>query len=91
MKTQITLIASLFLSIFILSAQKQPQEVLIIGTMHTVPKIVKKSYKPMLKFAKKYNPEAIFVESPMPNDTISWNYLKSGWSKKYQEFLNLKE
>jgi hypothetical protein len=59
--------------------------------MHTVPKIVKKSYKPMLKFAKKYNPEAIFVESPMANDSISWEYLKTGWSKGYQRFYKLSD
>ena len=91
MKTQITLISILFLSIFNLLAQKQQQEVLIVGTMHTVPKIVKKSYKPMLRFAKKYNPEAIFVESPMANDTISWEYLKEGWSKNYQRFYKLSD
>lgn len=56
MKTQITFITALFLSIFILSAQNKQQEVLIVGTMHTVPKVVKNSYKPMLKFAKKYQP-----------------------------------
>ena len=91
MKTQITLISILFLSIFNLIAQKQQQEILIVGTMHTVPKIVKKSYKPMLRFAKKYNPEAIFVESPMANDTISWEYLKEGWSKNYQQFYKLSD
>lgn len=91
MKTQITFIASLLVSIFVLSAQNKSQEILIIGTMHTVPKIVKKSYKPMLKFAKKYNPEAIYVESPMANDTISWNYLKNGWSKSYQKFYKLSD
>ena len=91
MKTQITLISILFLSIFNVLAQKQQQEILIIGTMHTVPKIVKKSYKPMLRFAKKYNPEAIYVESPMANDTISWEYLKEGWSKNYQQFYKLSD
>lgn len=91
MKTQITFLTVLFLSIFVLSAQKQQQEILIIGTMHTVPKIVKKSYKPMLRFAKKYNPEAIYVESPMANDSISWNYLKKGWSKSYQKFYQLSD
>lgn len=59
--------------------------------MHTVPKIVKKSYKPMLRFAKKYNPEAIYVESPMANDTISWEYLKEGWSKNYRNFYKLSD
>lgn len=91
MKTQITFIAVLFLSIFVLSAQNKQQEIIIVGTMHTVPKIVKNSYKPMLKFAKKYNPEAIYVESPMANDTISWEYLKSGWSKGYQKFYKLSD
>ena len=86
MKTQITLITILLLSIFNLSGQKKQQEIVIVGTMHTVPKIVKNSYKPMLRFAKKYNPEAIYVESPMANDTISWEYLKTGWSKGYQRF-----
>ncbi|WP_435414939.1 hypothetical protein [Polaribacter aestuariivivens] len=91
MKTQITFITILFLSIFVLSAQNKQQEVLIIGSMHTVPKIVKKSYKPMLKFAKKYNPEAIYVESPMANDTKSWEYLQNGWSKNYQKFYQLSD
>jgi hypothetical protein len=91
MKTQITIIAIFILSILTLSAQKNQQEILIVGTMHTVPKIVKKSYKPMLRFAKKYNPEKIFVESPMANDTLSWNYLKNGWSKGYQHFYKISD
>ncbi|WP_405566270.1 DUF5694 domain-containing protein [Polaribacter sp. Asnod6-C07] len=85
MKNLVTLFTLLFVLNFNLSAQEQ-QEVVIIGTMHTVPKIVKHSYKPMLRFAKKYNPEAIYVESPMANDSISWNYLKDGWSKNYIQF-----
>ncbi|MEL6811455.1 MAG: DUF5694 domain-containing protein [Bacteroidota bacterium] len=53
-------------------AQNQPQaEVLIIGTMHDVPKIVKHSYKPLLKIAKKYTPDAIYVERQRPNDSLS--------------------
>jgi hypothetical protein len=91
MKTKITFITFLFLSIFVLSAQNKQQEILIVGSMHTVPKIVKRSYKPMLRFAKKYNPEAIYVEAPMANDSISWNYLKSGWSKGYQRFYKLSD
>lgn len=91
MKTQITIIAIFILSILTLSAQNKPQEILIVGTMHTVPKIVKKSYKPMLRFAKKYNPEVIYVESPMANDTLSWNYLKNGWSKGYQHFYKISD
>lgn len=91
MKTQITFFTVLLLSFFTLSAQNKPQEIIIIGTMHTVPKIVKNSYKPMLKFAKKYKPEAIYVESPMANDSISWNYLKNGWSKGYKKFYKLSD
>lgn len=90
MKTQITLIV-LLLSIFSIFSQEKQQEILIIGTMHTVPKIVKNSYQPMLKFAKNYKPEAIYVESPMPNDSISWEYLKNGWSKGYQQFYKLSD
>ena len=86
MKTQITLIILFMLSILTVSSQNNQQEILIIGTMHTVPTIVKKSYKPMLRFAKKYNPDAIYVESPMANDAISWEYLKNGWSKGYKKF-----
>ena len=67
------------------------KEIVLVGTMHTVPKIVKNSYKPMLKKAFKYKPQAIYVESPMPNDSISWNYLKDGWSKAYQKFYKLSD
>ncbi len=91
MKTRITIIIVFILSIFNLSSQEYQQEILIVGTMHTVPKIVKNSYKPMLRFAKKYKPEAIFVESPMANDSISWKYLKNGWSKGYQKFYKLSD
>ena len=91
MKTQITLfITFLFASIFSFGQEKQ-QEVLLMGTMHTVPKIVKKSYQPMLRYAKKYNPGAIYVESPMAGDDKSWEYLKKGWSKGYQRFYKLSD
>lgn len=57
-----------------LSITAQQKEVLIIGTMHTVPKLVKKSYQPLLEYSKEYNPEAIYVEYVMPNDTVSIIY-----------------
>jgi len=57
---------------FNISAQQK--EVLIIGTMHTVPELVKKSYEPLLKYSKAYNPEAIYTEYVMPNDTVSLLY-----------------
>ncbi|HET8860325.1 hypothetical protein [Marivirga sp.] len=72
-----------------LSGQKK--EVLLIGTLHNVPKIVKNSYKPLLGRAIKYNPDAIFVESPRPRDTISWEYLKNGWSRSYGEFYQFSD
>lgn len=52
----------------------QEKEILIIGVMHEIPKIVKNSYNPLLKFAKKYKPEAIYVEYIQPCDTISMNF-----------------
>lgn len=73
------------------NAQETQKEILIVGTMHTVPKIVKKSYKPMLRRAKKYDPTAIFVESPKGNDTLSWEYLKNGWSENYKAFYHLSD
>ncbi|MFT3826901.1 MAG: hypothetical protein QM731_23455 [Chitinophagaceae bacterium] len=33
------------------------KEILLLGTMHAVPAIVKHSYKPLLKAARKYRPE----------------------------------
>jgi len=73
-------------------AQQHPtQEIYIIGAMHTVPKIVKHSYKPMLKNAIAYEPDAIYVESPRATDSLSWAYLKDGWSKSYQRFYALSE
>lgn len=47
------------------------KELLIIGTMHEVPSIVSHSYRPLLKYAKKYQPEAIYTEDIRPNDTLS--------------------
>lgn len=68
----ILILFTLLLQAFPLSAQgNEPKEVLIIGTMHYVPNIVKNSYKPLLKRAKKYAPEAIYVETPQADDTLS--------------------
>lgn len=63
----------LLFSLITAAALGQEKEVLIIGTMHTVPNIVKNSYRPLLKFAEKYEPDAIYVESIRPVDTISLN------------------
>jgi len=91
MRTITIFTSILFLSFFNMNAQGQAKEILIVGTMHGVPKIVKHSYKPMLKRAKKYNPTAIYVESPQGSDTLSWEYLKEGWSKNYQAFYYLSD
>lgn len=91
MKTKTAFIVSLFIASIISNAQEKKQEVLLMGTMHVVPKIVKKSYKPMLRYAAKYDPQAIYVESPMANDIESWEYLQNGWSKGYREFYKLSD
>jgi len=49
----------------------QEKELLIIGTMHEVPAIVSRSYRPLLKYAKRYGPEAIYTEDIRPDDTLS--------------------
>lgn len=51
--------------------QHVSKELLIIGTMHEVPSIVSHSYRPLLKYAKNYQPEAIYTEDIRPNDTLS--------------------
>lgn len=77
--------------IFSVTAYSQQKEVLLIGTMHKVPKIAKGSYKPLLRRAIKYNPKTIYVESPLPNDTLSWEYLKNGWSNAYKKFYKISD
>lgn len=52
---------------------------MIIGTMHDVPKIVKHSYKPLLRIAKRYEPDAIYVERQRPNDSLSLANYESKW------------
>lgn len=91
MRTLFTFIIVLLISTLNGNTQETRKEVLIVGTMHTVPNIVKNSYKPMLRRAKKYNPTAIYVESPRGNDTLSWDYLKEGWSKSYKAFYYLSD
>lgn len=51
--------------------QHVSKELLIIGTMHQVPSIVNRSYRPLLKYAKKYKPEVIFTEDIRPDDSLS--------------------
>ena len=74
-----TLFKLSFLCIFLFSAfakaqLEQTQEVFIIGTMHKVPKIVKYAYKPLLKIAKEYEPNAIYTEYVPAYDSLSLAY-----------------
>lgn len=74
-----TLFKLCFLFIFLFSAFakaqiKQQQEVFIIGTMHRVPKIVKNAYRPLLKIAKQYEPDAIYAEYVPTSDSLSLAY-----------------
>ena len=64
-------IFALIVSFLVQNTIAQEKELLIIGTMHEVPSIVSHSYRPLLKYAKKYKPEAIFVEDIRPDDTLS--------------------
>lgn len=94
MKTLFTTILGLFFTCTLLFGQAQKveqQEIFIIGASHTVPKIVKHSYGPVLKMAKKYDPQAIYVENPRPEDNESWEYLKDGWSNYYKKFYFLSD
>lgn len=73
----------------------QQKEIVLVATMHQVPKILKNSYRPLYKKSLAYQPDAIFVETAMPDDSLSWKYLKNGYSKNLQEFykysLQIKE
>ena len=70
---------------------QQDKEVLIVGTMHSVPGIVKNSYRPLLKRALAYQPQAIYVEYLMPDDYASWNQIKDSGSKSSREFYKLSD
>jgi hypothetical protein len=67
----IRILSALIAVFFIHNAIAQEKEILIVGTMHEVPSIVSHSYRPLLKYAKKYAPEAIFVEDICPDDSLS--------------------
>ena len=66
-KIIVTLVAACMLQ----TAFARDKELLIIGTMHEVPGIVSHSYRPLLQYAKRYGPEAIFTEDIRPDDTLS--------------------
>lgn len=67
------------LTISTASAYQHDKEVLIIGTMHQVPNIVKHSYKPLLRIGKRYKPDAIYVERQRADDSLSLVNYESKW------------
>lgn len=79
----------LLCAFFSVSTLCQEKEILIIGTMHEVPGMVKNSYKPLLKFAKKYHPEAIYVEYIQPCDTLSLNFYTPKFVKQSDSLKNV--
>lgn len=85
-KVLITLVLAV---VAIMGAQAQQQEVLIIGTMHEVPKIVKHSYKPLLRIAKRYKPDAIYVERQRPDDSLSLANYEAKWFLPLGDSLSL--
>ena len=89
MKNLLATIITLFIVISIVTAQTK--EVLIIGTMHEVPKITKKAYQPLYKKALAYAPDQIYVETAMPNDSLSWDYLKNGYSTSIRQFAKISD
>lgn len=76
--------------IFFASAQEGSRpKVLIMGTMHQVPKIVKNSYHHLLKQAIEYHPDAIYVERQRPDDSISLANYESKWFLPLGDSLRL--
>lgn len=71
------------------SIYAQQKEVLILGTMHTVPSIVKHSYSPMLKKALKYHPDFILTEDIMPTDSLSQVHYTPRFLEKAHDALQL--
>ena len=71
MHNLIKILTLILFIIFPMICPAQKKELLIIGTMHTVPNIVRNAYLPLLKYAINYAPEAIYVEYIPTQDTIS--------------------
>ncbi len=63
----------------VLGQETKKPIVLIVGTMHEVPKIVKNSYRPLLKQAIEFGPDAIYVERQRPDDSLSLINYESNW------------
>ena len=82
MKTQINIIAILIILFTNQIFAQHTKEVILVGTMHQLPKIAKHAYKPMLNKAISYQPQAIYIERAMKEDSVS---LKNYFPKFYQK------
>ena len=76
MKSIIIILSFLLLSLWAqaqndINTAPEQQEIVLVGTMHYVPNLVKRAYKPMLRKAKKLNPDAIFLEYVPSHDSAS--------------------
>lgn len=92
MRILMMIMTMLIMGIVDLSGQtNSSKEVLVLGAMHTVPKILKNSYKPLYKKALDYGSERIYVEKAMPNDSLSWAYLKDSYAPSIRKFYMLSD
>ncbi|MBX2826850.1 MAG: hypothetical protein KTR22_01725 [Flavobacteriaceae bacterium] len=87
MKTFILTLATVF-TITTLVCQEEKPEVFIIGTMHDVPKIVKHAYRPLLKIAIQYEPDAIYTEHNRPTDSLSLVHDESSFFLPYADSIS---
>jgi len=68
-----------------MSAMAEDKEIVIVGTMHTVPNIVRHSYAPLFRQALAYKPDAILTEDIMPEDSISMKVYTPDFLSKSKE------
>lgn len=71
MKTLLPFLFFVSICMNTLAQSEKHQQVFIMGTMHEVPKIVKNAYRPLLKMAIKYQPDAIYTEHNRSEDSLS--------------------
>ncbi len=83
----ITFILFVF-TITLINAQDNTKEVFIIGTMHSVSKFLKNSYKPLYKKASEYSPDAIYVETQRAEDSLSVALYRP-WFLEYSDSMAL--
>lgn len=89
MKTIITIFILLFFLTFSVQGQTTKKEIVIVGTMHWVPKSIKNAYKPMYKKAYNYNPQNIYVEYVPKTDLASIEFYYSDFSHEVDSLRNI--